>query len=72
MVRLPAEETLMIPCLVEHGLGIEHRLLARLEHGVEATKHAHRKDDVPVLAPDEEVAEHVVRDAPDEGDDLVV
>ena len=58
--------------LVEHLLGVEHLLLGRLEHRVHAPDDAHRQDHVRVLAALEEVAQHVVGDAPDEGDDLVV
>jgi hypothetical protein len=46
--------------------------LVRLQHGVHAPQHAHRQDDVGVLAALEEVAQDVVGNAPDEGDDLVV
>ena len=58
--------------LVEHLLGLEHLLLGRLEHRVHAPDDAHRQDHVRVLAALEEVAQDVVGDAPDEGDDLVV
>ena len=47
-------------------------LLGRLEHRVHAPDDAHRQDHVRVLAALEEVAQDVVGDAPDEGDDLVV
>ena len=58
--------------LVEHLLGLEHLLLRRLQHRIHASDDAHRQDDVGVLAALEEVAQDVVGDAPDEGDDLVV
>ena len=58
--------------LVEHLLGVEHRLLGRLQHGIHAPDDAHRQDHVRVLAALEEVAQNVVGDAPDEGDDFVV
>ena len=58
--------------LVEHLLGFEHRLLGRLQHRVHAADDAHRQDHVRVLAALEEVAQDIVGDAPDEGDDLVV
>ena len=41
-------------------------------YGVEAADDAHREDDVGVLAALEKVAEDVVGDAPEEGDDFVV
>ncbi|WDT81347.1 MAG: hypothetical protein MPW14_06270 [Candidatus Manganitrophus sp.] len=53
-------------------LGVEHRLLGRLEHGIQPAQHGHRQDHVAVLAALEEVAQDVVGDAPDEGDDFVV
>ena len=58
--------------LVEHLLGFEHGLLRRLQHGVHAAQDAHGQDDVGIFAALEQVAEHVVGDAPDEGDDFVV
>ena len=61
-----------MPRLVEHLLGFEHGLLGRLQHGVQPADDAHGQDDVAVLAALEQVAEDVVGDAPDEGDDLVV
>ena len=56
---------------VETGPQIEHGLLARLEHRIEAPQHRHRQDHVAVLAADVEVAQHVVRDTPDEVGDPV-
>jgi hypothetical protein len=50
--------------------GIEE--LFGFEDGVETAEDAHREDDVGVFAAFEEVAEDVVGDAPDEGDDFVV
>ena len=58
--------------LVEHLLGFEHGLLRRFQHGVHAAQDAHGQDDVGIFAALEEVAQHVVGDAPDEGDDFVV
>jgi hypothetical protein len=58
--------------LVEHGLGFEHLCLGWLEHRIHAPDHAHRQDHIGILAALEQVAQDVVRDAPDEGDDLVV
>ena len=58
--------------LVEHLLGFEHGLLRRLQHGIHAAQDAHGQDDIGILAALEQVAEHVVGDAPDEGDDFVV
>ena len=50
---------------VERGLHVEDGLLGGFEHCVEAAQHGHGEDDVPVLAAYVDVAEHVVRDAPD-------
>jgi hypothetical protein len=58
--------------LVEHLPGGEHPRLGRLEDGIHAPDDEHRQDHVRVLAALEEVAQDVIGDAPDEGDDLVV
>ena len=58
--------------LVKHRLGFEHLLLGGLEHRIHAPNHAHRQDHVGVLAASEQVAQDVVSDTPNEGDDLVV
>ena len=50
---------------VERGLHVEDRLLAGLQHRVEAAQHGHRQDHVPVLAAHVEVAQHIIGDAPD-------
>ena len=47
-------------------LHVEHGLLGRLEHRVEAAQDRHRQDDVAVLAAHVQVAQDVVGDAPDE------
>ena len=60
------------PHPVEHRLGIEHLPLGWLQHRVHAPDDAHRQDDIRVLAAPEQVAKHVVGNAPDELDDLVV
>ena len=57
---------------VEHRLGFKHLLLRGLQHRIHAPDHAHRQDHVGILAAPEQVAQHVVCDTPDEGDDLVV
>ena len=57
--------------LVERRLHIEHGLLGRLEDCVEAAQNRHRKDHIAVLAANIQVAEHVVRNAPDEVSDPV-
>ena len=64
--RLPQGRLLLDDAgLVEHGLHLEHLLLAVLQHSVQPAQHDHRQDDVAVLAADVEVAEDVVGDAPD-------
>ena len=52
--------------------GFEDGGFGGFEDGVEAAEDAHGEDDVGVFAAFEEVAEDVVGDAPDEGDDFVV
>ena len=58
--------------LVEHLLGFEHRFLRRLQDRIHAPQHAHGENHVRVFAALEQVAQHVVGDAPDEGNDFVV
>jgi hypothetical protein len=65
-VKLPPNVSKM-----QRVLEVEHRLFGRLEHGVQAAQHCHGQDDVPVLAPDVEVAKDIVGYPPDEVGDLV-
>jgi len=58
--------------LVQHLLGFKNGLLRRLQHRVHAPQHTHGEDDIGIFAPPEQVAENVVGDAPDEGNDFVV
>ena len=51
--------------LVERGFHVENGLLAVLQHRVQPAQHGHRQDHVAILAAHIEVAQHVVRDAPD-------
>ena len=51
--------------VVEGGLHVEDRLLAALQHRVEAAQHGHGQDHVAVLAAHVEVAQDVVGNAPD-------
>jgi hypothetical protein len=52
--------------LIEGGFHLQHGLLGRLEHCVEAAQDGHRQDDIAVSAADVNVAEDVVGDVPDE------
>ena len=56
--------------LVQPGLHAEHRVLRRLQHRIQPADDRHGQDDVAVLAPHVDVAQHVVRDAPDEAADV--
>ncbi len=58
--------------IIKHLLGIEHLLLGRLQHRIEPTQNAHRQDYIRIFAALEEIAQNIVGDAPNEGDDLVV
>ena len=58
--------------VVEHLFGFENFVFCRLENGVHAAQHAHRQNDVRVLASFKQVAKYIVSNAPDEGNDLVV
>ena len=49
---------------VERSLHVEDRLLAALQHRVEAAQHGHRQDHVPVLATHVEIPQDIVGDAP--------
>ena len=53
------------PLLVKPCLRVEDGLLGGFEDGVEAAEDGHGEDDVAVLAADVDVAEDIVRDAPD-------
>ena len=57
--------------VVQHFLGIEHALFGGFEHRVHAPDDEHGQDDIGVLAALEQVAQHIVCNAPDEGDDFV-
>ena len=57
------------PRPVERRLHVEHGLLGRLKDRVEPAQDRHRQDHVSVLASHVEIAEHVVRDPPDEAGD---
>src|SRR5262249_44794569 len=46
-----------------HG---EHGLLGRLEHRIQTPQHGHWQDDVTVLSAHVEVAQHVIRNSPNE------
>src|SRR5439155_2875904 len=50
----------------------EYRLLCRLKDCIKATDDAHRQNDIGILAALEQVAENIVSDSPDEGDNSVV
>ena len=50
---------------VEGGLHVQDRLLAALQHRVEAAQHGHGQDHVAVLPAHIEVAQDVVGEAPD-------
>ena len=58
--------------LVEDLLDVENRLLGGFQHRIHAPYDTHRKDDIRVLPTFEEIAQDIVGDAPDEGDNLVV
>ena len=57
-------------CGVQLGLHAENRVLGRFQNCVESANDRHRQDDVPVLPPDIDITQHIVRDAPDEAADV--
>jgi hypothetical protein len=56
---------------VERVFHLEHGLLGRLEHGVEAPQDSHWQNHVAILSANVEIPEHVIGDAPDEVGDPV-
>ena len=55
---------------VQLGLHAENRVLGRFQNCVKTAYDRHGQDDVAVLAPDVDIAQNVVRDAPDEAADV--
>ena len=51
---------------VEPLLRVEDLLLCGFKDGIQTADHGHRENNVPVFSSDEEVAEHGIRDVPDE------
>ena len=58
--------------IIQKLLGFEYRLLGLPEDGIHAADGEHGQDDILVFAPLEKIAENVVSDAPDKGDDFIV
>ena len=59
-------------CVVQLGLHAENRVLGRFQNCVEAANDRHGQDDVAVLAPDVDIPQHVVCDAPYKAADVQV
>ena len=57
---------------VERLLGFEYGFFRRFEDGIKPTQHAHRQNDIGVLAAFEQIPQNVVGDAPDKQDNLFV
>ncbi len=57
--------------LLELHLG-QHGFLGVLQQAVDSAEDEHRENDIAVFPADENVAEAVVRNGPDEGDDFIV
>ena len=74
LARLLAQSRVLVGDLgrVEVLLHAQHLLLGAFQQGIQPPDHRHRQNHVPILAPDIHVAQHVVRDPPDEADDAVV
>jgi len=58
--------------VVERYLGLEHRPLGGLPHSIHAPDDAHQKNHIRVLPALEEIAQDIVGNAPDEGNNFVV
>ena len=56
--------------VIQRGLHAEYRVLRRFQNRVKPANDSHGQDDVAVLTPDVNVAQHVVRDTPDEAADV--
>ena len=50
----------------------QHSLFAGLQQAVQAAQDEHRQDDIAVLAADKDIAQTVVSNRPDEGNNLVM
>ena len=50
----------------------QHGFLGILQQAIDPAEHEHRENDIAVFSADEDIAEAVVRDGPDEGDDFIV
>jgi hypothetical protein len=57
---------------VQRRLHVEHRLLGRLKHRVQAAEHGHGQDHIAVLSPNIEIPQDIIGDSPDEVYDLIV
>ena len=57
---------------VERLLGFEYGFFRRFEDGIKPTQHAHRQNDIGVLAAFEQIPLNVVGDSPDKRDNLFV
>ena len=56
----------------DHGTQVgEHGRLGGLQHGIKATENRHRQDHIAVFAANEDIAQAVVGDVPDETGDPV-
>ena len=51
---------------VEVLLHFTHSLIGRFQHGIQAAEDGHWQDDIAVFAPDKDVAQGVIGNAPDE------
>ena len=58
--------------IIEHLFRIEHRLLSGLQDCIHTPDNAHRKDNIRVFTPLKEIAQYIICDPPNKGDNLVV
>ena len=56
---------------VQHFLCVEHILLTGVQYGIHAADDTHGQDHIGVFATPKQVAQHVVGNAPNEGDYFV-
>lgn len=57
---------------IQRFLHIKYRLLGAFQHSVQATDDRHRQNDIAILPAHINVAQAVVRDAPDKADNRVI
>jgi hypothetical protein len=58
--------------LIKHLFSFQHRFFGGLQHCVHAPDYAHGQDYVRVFAAFEQIAQHIIGNAPNKGYDFIV